>query len=143
MKLGVFEIFAAAAKEKSAVKKANVLKDNEHPVLWQILKYTFDDKVEFLLPGGSPPFNAIDLTGGNAETLLYKKGRILELFRKKGQKDNLTPLKREMKFIELLEQIHPSDSQIIIDMINKKAPKGITKNVVDKAFPGLLAQRVS
>lgn len=50
-----------------------------------------------------------------------------------------TQSKREMLFIEMLESVHPKDAIILVNMIQKKAPvKGITKQVVQMAFPSLL-----
>ena len=46
--------------------------------------------------------------------------------------------KREAVFIGLLESIHPQDAKHVVDMINKTAPKGVTKAVVTMAFPELL-----
>ena len=41
-------------------------------------------------------------------------------------------------FLQLLEGIHPKDALVVIDMINKNKPKGITRGIVEKAFPSLL-----
>ena len=46
--------------------------------------------------------------------------------------------KREKLFLALLEGIHPDDAEIVIDMVSKKPIKGVTRNVVEEAFPGLL-----
>ena len=46
--------------------------------------------------------------------------------------------KRENIFIGLIEGIHPSDAKLVIDMINKRVPKGLTREIVQEAFPGLL-----
>ena len=42
-------------------------------------------------------------------------------------------------FIQLLEAIHPEDAEIMIDMVQRKAPKGLTKKIVEEAFPKLLS----
>ena len=53
--------------------------------------------------------------------------------------DTLTSYKRENKFIQLLESIHPEDALIVLNMVQKKAPvKGLTKKIVEEAFPNLL-----
>ena len=46
--------------------------------------------------------------------------------------------KKERMFLQLLEGIHPKDALVVIDMINKNKPKGITRGIVEKAFPSLL-----
>ena len=46
--------------------------------------------------------------------------------------------KREQIFIGMLEGVHPEDAKIIIAMINKQNIKGLSRPVVEEAFPGLL-----
>jgi len=39
----------------------------------------------------------------------------------------------------MVETIHPRDAELIVTMINKKPPmKGITKKLVQEAFPELI-----
>jgi len=138
MRLGVFEILEGACKLSKVEERAAFLKKHEHPILYQVLKYTFDPKVEFHMPPGVPPYSECDPV--NAETFLYQQQRKLQLFRKGGTGENLNPTKREMLFIELLEIIHPRDAKIILGMKDKKLPedyKKITKSEKDKDFPGL------
>ena len=40
----------------------------------------------------------------------------------------------------MLESVHPKDAELLIDMINKKTPEGLSKPIVDEAFPGLLPE---
>ena len=35
-------------------------------------------------------------------------------------------------FLLMLEGIHPQDAQIVVDMINKKTPKGLTRQLLRK-----------
>jgi hypothetical protein len=49
-------------------------------------------------------------------------------------------MRRETKFIQLLESIHAEDAIIVLNMVAKKAPvKGLTKKIVEEAFPNLLS----
>ena len=41
-------------------------------------------------------------------------------------------------FIGLLEGIHPADAELVLNMVEKKPPPGLTKKTVEKAYPGLL-----
>jgi hypothetical protein len=50
----------------------------------------------------------------------------------------LHPGKRESIFIGLIEGIDPSDAKLVINMINKTKPEGISRPVIEEAFPGLL-----
>ena len=47
--------------------------------------------------------------------------------------------KRERLFIGILESIHPQDAELVLKMVEKKMPaKGLTRKIVEEAFPGLL-----
>lgn len=143
MRLAIFEILEGACKLEKVDERAAFLKKHEHPLLFQVLKYTFDPRVEFHLPPGTPPYSDCDPV--NAETFLYQHQRKLQLFRKGGTGENLKPSKREFLFIELLEMVHPRDAKIILGMKDKQLPedyKKITKSVINKAFPGLLDQPI-
>jgi hypothetical protein len=34
--------------------------------------------------------------------------------------------------------VHPKDAELVIAMINKETPKGLTRPLVKEAFPGLI-----
>ena len=51
---------------------------------------------------------------------------------------NVLKAKRESIYIRLLESIHPLDAKVVINMVSKKAIKGISKAVVQEAYPGLI-----
>ena len=38
----------------------------------------------------------------------------------------------------IIEGVHPDDAKLVIGMINKQTPEGLTKAIVNEAFPGLL-----
>jgi hypothetical protein len=42
-------------------------------------------------------------------------------------------------FIQLLESIYAEDAEIVVNMVQRKAPKGLTKKIVEEAFPKLLS----
>ena len=41
-------------------------------------------------------------------------------------------------FIGMLETIHPEDAKLVVKMINREKIDGLTRVVVEEAFPGLL-----
>ena len=50
----------------------------------------------------------------------------------------MSQIKREMKFIGMLESVHPEDALILVDMVQKKTPsKKLTAEVAKKVFPNL------
>jgi hypothetical protein len=59
----------------------------------------------------------------------------------KGGNPNITKLRREALYIELLESVHPEDAKMLIAAKSKKLPyKGINAKLVKEAFPGLLTE---
>ena len=56
----------------------------------------------------------------------------------KGMEKKLPQIKKERMFLLMLEGIHPRDAQVVVNMINKKTPKGLTRAIVEETFPGLL-----
>ena len=46
--------------------------------------------------------------------------------------------KRERILFEILEGVHPEDAKLVVNMINKKTLEGISRPVIEEAFPGLL-----
>jgi hypothetical protein len=135
-KLPISHIITNAAALKTEAEKVQYLQQHNSTALTTVLQYALDKRAKWDLPAGDPPYKPSDLTFDN-EGMLYSEARRLYLFLEGGN-PNLTQFKREMLFIGLLESIHPDDSKIILMAKNKKMPKGITKKIVNLAFPGLI-----
>ena len=100
------------------------------------LRCVFDERIEFLLPDGKPPYRPAPPQ--SVPSTWHKKHMDLKYFVKVGVTDGMSQIKREMKFIEVLESVHPEDALIIIEMIKKKTPsEKLTEEVVKEAFPSL------
>jgi hypothetical protein len=111
---------------------------SHHPnqLMLQLLKYTFDDKIVFALPDGEPPYKPCQVLDNEAG--LYQEARRLYLFIEGGHAD-LTQLRRETLFIQVLESIPPEEAKLLLAVKDKKLPyKNITKELVQEAFPRLL-----
>ena len=133
----VHEVIDKAGKARSKEDKVKVLRQNESWALKDILRGTFETSLEFNLPGGEPPWTPAD--PHNAPSNLLKEHRnFVYLVKGFRESNRLHPAKREGIFIGLIEGIDPSDAQLVIDMVNKKKPTGISRPVVEEAFPGLL-----
>ena len=69
---------------------------------------------------------------------LYNEERRLYLFIKGGH-PNLKSVRREEIFIQVLESVHPREAKVLLAVKEKNLPyKGLTKKLVDEAFPGLI-----
>jgi hypothetical protein len=133
MRLSISEIINKAATLKTKEEKVKWLKENDSPALRTVLKYTYDPNVEFLIPNTPPPWKKNSYVG--VEGMLYSEARRLRIFVKGGGYDNLNKVKREQLFISLLEDIDNSDAELLCKMIAQKPLSGISRDVVQTAFP--------
>lgn len=133
----VHEVLEEARKQRKKPERIALLRDHGSWALKDILRGSFDPTVEWNLPAGEkPPYapNESHTAPGN----LVRENTKFKYFVKGGPGDKLSKAKRERIFIGVLETIDPNDALLVIDMINKTPPKGITRAVVEEAFPGLL-----
>lgn len=136
MKKYVFEIIEEVQKADSKKQKVEILqKHKENWALKDVIRGTYDSIVVWLLPEGPPPYRASKEHDHPAD---LQKAHLKFEYLIKGSGDNVNKLKREQIFISILETIHPKDSLILLDMVAKKKFKGISREVVVEAFPGLL-----
>jgi len=134
----IYEVIELLNKQKTKVDKIKVLKENESWALKDFIRGVMDSTIEFLLPKGAPPpYTAAE--EHNCPSSFLRENKKLAYFVKGSPKaENLPALKRESVFIGMLESINPNDAQLMVEMINKKVPKGLTRPIVEEAFPGLL-----
>ncbi len=137
MSLGIFEILAAADKEPTKDDKIKVLRDHVCQSLIDVLIGAYDDRVKWLLPPGNVPFKPAASSG--AESMLHSQTRTFYLYVEGGGNDNLTQLRREVLFIQLLESVDPRDAVLMSHVKDKKLPYGsLTRELIDEAFPKML-----
>lgn len=147
MKLMIHEILEKAAEASSKEEKIKILQDNNHLALRDILRGGFDDTIEFLLPEGKPPHDDPKRVGFSANSL-YNQTKRFKYFVKGGPGENMNAPKREKMFIGILETIHPKEGELLVRMKDKKFIKsnnsayysGVTKKLVQEAFPGLIRE---
>ena len=138
MAISLVTILEDVAKAKNKKEKKEVLlKHGDNGALKEILKYTYDPNIKFLLPPGNPPYKSeVDETEN--PTYLYGLVRKLYLF-VEGGNPNLKSQRREYLFISLLESIHPKEAEILLQVKDKKLKcNGLTYNLVKETFPRLI-----
>ena len=133
-RMSVSEILQRCSEFKKKDERVTALKVNCNDACKTILQYMFHPDVKFLLPEGAPPFKPSQFDEPN---MLHAEARKLYLF-VEGGNNNLTSLRRESLFIDLLQSVSDKDAELLIAMKDKKSPyKGLTKDVVYSAFPEL------
>lgn len=136
----VFEIFEEFKKADGREGRLDVLKKySDNWAFLDIIRGSFDESLEFILPEGRPPF-----TPNKPESVpssLLRKHKDFALFVKGGRGETLPAFQRENKFIQLLESVHPEDAEYVIKMVAKKPPcRYITKKLVQEAYPNLIRE---
>jgi len=136
--LYTFEHLEKVTKAKTKEEKIKLLQaQNNNWALKDLLRGTFDDTVEWLLPAGSVPYEPADPRSHPSNWTQHNKK--LAYFVKKGPGEKMIKIKREKMFLDILETVHPRDAELLVGMINKKLPiKGVTKALVKEAFPNLI-----
>ena len=131
----IYSILETASKKRSRKEKIEYLRSQENnKALLTLLKYTFHPDVEFDLPPGAPPYKECEAL--DIEERLYQEVRKLYVFNKN---TNLSKVKKEAMFIQILESIDRGDAKVLLGVKDKKLPfKGITEKLVKEAFPTLL-----
>lgn len=136
----IYEVLEKVSLAKTREEKIKILRENDTWALKDVLRGSFDDSITWLLPqGGPPPYQPAEPR--SVPSNLLKQHKQFTYFVKGGKGTQMLAVKRESMFIRLLEQIHPKDAEVLIDMINKKSPaKSLTKKLVQEAFPTLIVR---
>lgn len=159
-----FEVLDLVSRQRSNVKKVEVLQSYGDESLKTILIWNFDDSVISMLPEGDVPYASAGEQNSYSGTLSSKiddaVSKMNELssnslgsmdqgrssIRKeyhmfynfvKGGNDGLSSLRRETMFINILEGLHPKEAEILILVKDKKLQSKyrITQEIVSQAFP--------
>jgi hypothetical protein len=132
----VHEIFTKINNAKDKPKKIEVLRRYDKPYIRQILKAGFDPKIKWVLPEGTPPYIANEAPVGTDHSLLKNEARRLYLFIEGGD-NTISKTRKETLFIQLLEGLHQTEAELLINVKDKKlnkAYKGLTADMVKEAF---------
>ena len=140
VRISISEIINKLPDLKTSSEKVEWLRKNDTPALRDIIKYTYDKNVEFLIPDTPPPWKKNEFED-EAKSLLYREARRLKIFIKGGGYDSLNKIKRESLFISLLEDVDNDDAELLCKMIAQKPLKGLSLKTVREAFPELIQEQ--
>lgn len=117
-------------------ERVSALRQNDSDTMKIVLQYCFHDGIKWLLPEGEVPYNPN--MNEDQRNMFFSQARTLYLY-VEGGNANLKQGRREQLFIAMLESIDPLDAKLVISIKDKKLPyKGINKEMVQEAFPGLV-----
>ena len=162
-----FEVLNLVSKQRTNIKKVEVLKKYNDPSLRAIFIWNFDESIISALPAGIVPYSSVGEQGSFSGTLSEKiddaVGKMSELgsnslgsqdqgfssIRKeyskfynfiKGGNDGLSSLRRETMFINVLQGLHPLEAEILCLVKDKQLETKykITKELVSQAYPEIV-----
>lgn len=136
MKLLISEVLQKVSNAKTKVEKVKLLQQYNSDTLRMLLIWNFDESIVSAVPEGEVPYTVNDAPAGTEHTSLEHESRLFFHFIKGGNQ-NLTKVKRENMFIQLLEGLHKDEAEVVCMVKDKKLGKRykVTKAAVSEAFP--------
>ena len=134
--LSFHEILTKVNNAKDKPKKIEVLRKYDTNELRMFLKGAFSEKLEWLLPEGKPPYTPNEAPVGTEHTWLKQEVKRMFHFLKGGN-PQLSQMKRDNMFIQMLEGLSKEEAQLLVwakDNELNKHYKGLTANLVKEAF---------
>ena len=135
----IHEILELVSEQRTKAKKVNILREYETDSLKSIFIWNFDPSVVSLIPEGEVPYNKNDVPVGTDHTSLRREYKQMYHF-VKGGNDQLSSLRRESMFIQMLEGLHPEEADILClvkdGQLNKKYK--LTREIVETAYPDII-----
>ena len=135
----IHEILDLVETHRTKAKKVQVLQKYRDNSLTAVLIWNFDDAVESAIPDGEVPYTRNDVPEGTDHTSLRREWKNLYHFIKGGN-DELSGLRRETMFVQMLEGLHPAEAEIIclVKDKNLSSKYKLTKAIVSDAFPDIV-----
>ena len=134
----IHEILELVSEQRTKAKKVELLKEYRDDSLTAILIWNFDESVISAIPEGQVPYKENEVPVGTDHTSLRREWKQLYHFIEGGNID-LSNLRRESMFIQMLEGLHPKEAEIICLVKDKRLPDvyKITQQQVAEAFPDI------
>lgn len=134
----LFEILESIQGAKNKAERVKMIKHySKSSAFCDYLRCTFDDRIQFLLPKGAPPYTP-NPEGAQPSSWARQNTKLAYLITG-GKGEDMLPVKRESMFIGILESVHPEDALVLTDMTSKKCPHpAIKKELIEEAVPGLV-----
>ena len=133
------EILELVSKQRSKVKKVEVLQEYRDDALTALLIWNFDPSIHSALPEGDVPYTPNDVPEGTDHTSLRREWKTFYHFIKGGN-DTLNGIRRESMFVQLLEGLHPKEAEVVCLVKDKNLTSKykVTQGQVAEAYPDIV-----
>lgn len=129
------EILNDISEAPTQEEKVTILQTNTNTITRQLLMAALDPSIKFDV--AIPSYRENQETDGYASNSLYVEGRRLYIFM--NTYDHISAARKSALLGQILEAIDNSDALVLIQVIKKDLSQwGITKELVNAAFPGLI-----
>lgn len=138
MNILVSELFALIEKADDRQQKVNLLRQYDNGIIRFVLSLNFNPEFNLLLPYGKPPYKKLDKPIGYQTTTLLLEWRRMYIWQQPNI--NISNLKKESLFIEMLEGLHESEAELLCaakDGVMETIYKSITEDLVREAYPNI------
>ena len=141
MTLGLAEALTATRKTKNVTQKVEALRaipNETKQHLFGVFQLAYNPHISWLLPPGVPPYKPLDENTDQQGRMIGELGKFSYFIAKDGRpvQPQVQGTRREQLFIAILESIAPEDAELLLQVKDREI-KGVSKNVVQKAFPEL------
>lgn len=132
----ITEVLQKVSSAKTKKEKVELLQRYNSNALRSILIWNFDESVDSAIPDGEVPYTPNEAPVGTDHTRLFKEYRGLYRFLVGGE-PVLTRTRRETMFIQLLENLHADEAELICLVKDGllQTKYRVTKAAVAEAFP--------
>ena len=132
----VSELFIAVHGKKDKKGKAGLLSQHTRDDVKALLIWNFDKQIRSAIPEGEVPYkkNEAPINSGGHTRLVHEWRTLYNYIR--GGNDQLSQMKRETMFIQLLESLHESEAELLLLVKDKKLQTKyrITRALVEEVF---------
>lgn len=135
----IYEIFQDFEAVKTKEEKIAVLRNNLRPALADVLNITFNPDIKFYVTEFPKDYKKPDTFAGIQFSNIDTELKRVYLFQKGNPTaDNLTPEKRHILLLQILESFPEQEARVYVNMMLKDLKvKGLTEKLVRAAFPNL------
>ena len=135
----VVETLEMVDEAKTRVEKREILKSRDNYATRALLQLNFHPDVSWHIPRGSPPYTPSQ-DADSTEGSIHFEVKKLNYFVKGGGHD-LSMLKRESMFVQLLERVAAKDAKLLISVKDQNLSyKGLSYKLVRDVWPDLLPE---
>jgi hypothetical protein len=135
----VVETLEMVDKAKTREEKREILKSRENYATQALLQLNYHPDVQWHLPKGTPPYTPSQVADSPEGSIHFEVKKLN--YYVKGGGHNLSMLKRESMFVQLLEIVDPEDAKLLIAVKDQNLSyKGLSYKLVRDVWPDLLPE---